>query len=153
MPATSSITSEILVYSVKGHPTTWQALLTRPWLTAKHSEKHASFGTSEFPLYMLAHIVDVYYVDAYGTVKYLKARDYLSCGADKVFPSACTYRLFNPPAGARAKAWCLLIIHAAVSLSTIISTRTTTRDNLNLTPVPLESNRYATAASATRWRR
>ena len=58
----------------------------------KHAEETASYGTSEFPLYMLSDIQDVYYVGGYGTVKWINAVDYLSCNADKV----CDRRYCDP---------------------------------------------------------
>lgn len=43
-----------------------------------------SYGTSEFPLYALTDIKDVYYVGGYGTVKWVNPIEYLSCSPDKV---------------------------------------------------------------------
>ncbi len=58
--------------------------LARRLFKSKHSEENMSYGTSEFPLYALTDIKDVYYVGGYGQVKWVDPIDYLSYAPDKV---------------------------------------------------------------------
>jgi len=58
--------------------------LARRLFKSKHSEENMSYGTSEFPLYALTDIKDVYYVGGYGQVKWVDPIDYLSSAPDKV---------------------------------------------------------------------
>jgi len=57
--------------------------MARELFKTKHCEANSSYGTSEFPLYMLTDIRDVYFVGGYGTVKWVSAQDYLTCSADR----------------------------------------------------------------------
>lgn len=66
--------------------------LARSLFKKKQTEENASYGTSEFPLYMLADIQDVYFVGGYGTVKWVGAKDYLSCSPDRL----CDRRFGDP---------------------------------------------------------
>ena len=43
-----------------------------------------SYGTSEFPLFMLTDIQDVYFVGGYGSINWLSAKEYLSARADPI---------------------------------------------------------------------
>jgi hypothetical protein len=58
--------------------------MARGLFKKKHCEENASYGTSEFPLYMLADIQDVYFVGGYGTIKWVNVKDYLSCRPDMI---------------------------------------------------------------------
>jgi hypothetical protein len=66
--------------------------MARGLFKKKHCEENASYGTSEFPIYMLADIQDVYFVGGYGTVKWVNAKDYLASSPDKV----CDRRFGDP---------------------------------------------------------
>jgi len=66
--------------------------MARELFKAKHCEGTSSYGTSEFPLYMLTDIQDCYFVGGYGTVKWVSSIDYLTCNADRV----CDRRFGDP---------------------------------------------------------
>ena len=58
--------------------------LARALFKTKHDEEHMSYGTSEFPLFMLTDIQDVYFVGGYGSINWLSAKEYLSARADPI---------------------------------------------------------------------
>jgi hypothetical protein len=66
--------------------------MARGLFKKKHKEENASYGTSEFPMYILAVIQDVYFVGGYGTVKWVNAKDYAACSPDKL----CDRRYADP---------------------------------------------------------
>ena len=66
--------------------------MTRALFQKKHPAEVGSYGTSQFTMFALADIVDVYFVGGYGTVMWVNVKDYLSCSPNRI----CDRRFADP---------------------------------------------------------
>ena len=66
--------------------------MARALFQSKHPAEVGSYGTSQFTMFALADIVDVYFVGGYGTVEWVNVKDYLSCTPNRI----CDRRFADP---------------------------------------------------------